>query len=101
MSSAHVTRQHRQSPPPAPLSMVNFLLSLKADLENIASVAPGEHHRWTLDLKEAGGIEEKLGVVVSDEEEFDMAGGSGTAHFVVRSRAVRARRRETATRSLN
>jgi hypothetical protein len=78
--------------------MVNFLLSLKADLENVASVAPGEHHRWTLDVKEAGGSEEKLGVVVSDEEQLDVAGGSGTAHFVVRAAA---RRSETMTRALS
>lgn len=64
--------------------MVNFLLCLQAQLENIASVAPGEHHRWTLDLKESGGSEEKLGVVVFDEEQHEMAGGTGTAHFVVR-----------------
>ena len=64
------------------LSMPFFLLCLKADLESVASVAPGENHRWTLDLQEGGGSEKKRGVVVSDEELHDMAGGTGQAHMV-------------------
>jgi hypothetical protein len=59
-----------------------FYVLVKADLENVESFAPEEHSRWTLDLKESGGSEERLGVVVSDEEEHDMAGKS---HAVSRS----------------
>jgi hypothetical protein len=28
-----------------------FLLCVKADLENIASLEPEEHHRWCLDVR--------------------------------------------------
>ena len=65
--------------------MVNFALFIKADLENVAEFTPEEHASWTLDLKESGGSEERNGVVVSDEEEHEMPGGTGKAHLVVRA----------------
>ncbi|OQS04086.1 hypothetical protein THRCLA_20979 [Thraustotheca clavata] len=64
--------------------MVLFVLYVKADLENIEKIEAPPLHRWCLDLKEPTGDERRQGVWVSEEEELEVSGSRGTAHFLMK-----------------
>ncbi|OQR90802.1 hypothetical protein ACHHYP_05237 [Achlya hypogyna] len=64
--------------------MVLFVLYVKADLENIESIEAPPLHRWCLDIKEPTSDERREGVWVSDEEELEVTGSRGTAHFLMK-----------------
>uniref|UniRef100_A0A7S0WN99 Uncharacterized protein n=1 Tax=Chlamydomonas leiostraca TaxID=1034604 RepID=A0A7S0WN99_9CHLO len=61
-----------------------YLLCIQAELENIASLKLKPDAEFMMDVREAGGSEVRAGVVVSGEEEQEVAGGRGTAHFVMK-----------------
>ncbi|KAF1786071.1 Protein of unknown function DUF866, eukaryotic [Phytophthora cactorum] len=48
--------------------MVLFVLYVKAELENVETLAAPPLHRWCLDVKEPRGDEKREAVFVSDEE---------------------------------
>ncbi|EQC36979.1 hypothetical protein SDRG_05800 [Saprolegnia diclina VS20] len=64
--------------------MVLFVLYVKADLENVGSIEAPALHRWCLDIKEPTGDETREGIWVSDEEELEVSGSRGTAHFLMK-----------------
>jgi hypothetical protein len=57
---------------------------VKADLENVASlaVAPGAH--FCLDVQESAGAERRNGVYVTAADTHDLSGSKGTANFVLK-----------------
>jgi hypothetical protein len=64
--------------------MVLFVLYVKAELENIDLVEIPPLHRWCLDIKEPTSEERREAVWVCDEEELEVTGGRGTAHFLMK-----------------
>ena len=64
--------------------MVLFVLYVKADLENVERLEAPPLHRWCLDVQESNGEEQRKGVWVSDEEEYEVAGSRGNAHFLMK-----------------
>lgn len=58
--------------------MVVFLLELCADFENVEKLACSEHQRFSLDLQQSDGTETRCGIVVSDEEEVELAGSKAS-----------------------
>ncbi|KAG7383125.1 hypothetical protein PHYPSEUDO_003997 [Phytophthora pseudosyringae] len=64
--------------------MVLFVLYVKAELENVETLAAPPLHRWCLDVTEPRGDERREAVFVSDEEVVDVAGGRGAAHFTLK-----------------
>lgn len=57
---------------------------MQAELTGVGSVAWPEGHRWCCDIQEAGGSEVREKVMISNEEETELQGSKGTAHFVIR-----------------
>lgn len=64
--------------------MVVFLLSVKADLENVSVLKAPPLHHWCLDVKQSDGEETRDGIFVSEEESHELTGSRGTAHFVLK-----------------
>ena len=64
--------------------MVVFVLYVKAELENIASIKLKEDVRWCMDVKQANSDEIREGVFVSAAEEHELTGSRGTANFVLK-----------------
>ena len=48
-----------------------FVLHLKAELENVAKFWVPEDATWTFDVKQGAGSEERNGIVVDPDEEYD------------------------------
>jgi hypothetical protein len=64
--------------------MVLYVLKMKAELENIATISIVETTMWEMDFQQSGGSEVKAGVVVSPAEELELEGSKGTAHAVLK-----------------
>lgn len=64
--------------------MPTFLLYIKADLENIASLSPVKGCSYCLDVKESAGSEQRDGVYVTAAETHDLSGSKGNANFVMK-----------------
>lgn len=61
-----------------------FLLYVKADLENVESLAPAPGAHFCLDVQESAGSERRGGVYVHAGEKHELAGSRGEAHFVMK-----------------
>lgn len=59
-----------------------FLLKIKANLENIATIRPVEGVCWRFDIENNG--ERKEGITVSSTEIIELEGSKGEANFVMR-----------------
>ncbi|CAK4646175.1 hypothetical protein LEN26_015761 [Aphanomyces euteiches] len=64
--------------------MVLHVLYVKADLDNVDLWEFPPHHRWCLDIKEPTSDEKREGVWVCDDEEEEVSGSRGTAHFLMK-----------------
>jgi hypothetical protein len=75
------TRRRRRSPPrPAPAQPL-FLLCIKAELDNVASVALPDDAIFVLDVKNPSGDDVREGVRVSPLETHELTGSRGEANF--------------------
>ena len=59
-------------------------LFVKAELENVTNFKAPEGHHWCLKVKNSAGEEERDNVYVSSEEEVELTGSRGTAHFTIK-----------------
>ena len=53
-----------------------YLLQIKAELENIASIQPKENNLWKLNIVSSGG-DSKDGITVSGEDIIELEGSKG------------------------
>ena len=53
-----------------------YLLQIKAELENIASIQPIENNLWKLNIVSSGG-DSKDGITVSGEDIIELEGSKG------------------------
>ncbi|GIL76787.1 hypothetical protein Vretimale_8731 [Volvox reticuliferus] len=61
-----------------------FILSIRAELENVESLSIPSTAHFCLDVKESAGSEEKKGVYVTSTEEHELSGSKGTANLVMK-----------------
>ncbi|EFJ43749.1 hypothetical protein VOLCADRAFT_109954 [Volvox carteri f. nagariensis] len=61
-----------------------FLLSIRAELENVESLSIPSSSHFCLDVKESAGSEEKKGVYVTSTEQHELSGSKGTANLVMK-----------------
>eukprot|EP01039_Chlorochromonas_danica_P002548 gene2548-2789_t len=64
--------------------MPQFVLKVKADLDNIRALIPVEGNLWKFDIQTPGGGDERKGVTVSTEESFPLEGSRGEANFLIK-----------------
>uniref|UniRef100_A0A7S0WYL8 DUF866 domain-containing protein n=1 Tax=Pyramimonas obovata TaxID=1411642 RepID=A0A7S0WYL8_9CHLO len=64
--------------------MVFIALYIKADLENVTNLHAPAHHQWCLTVKQSDGSEERGPVFINEEEEHELTGSKGTAHFILK-----------------
>lgn len=64
--------------------MPTFLLYIKAELDNVASLSLDPGASFCFDVKESAGTEVRQGVYISPAEEHELSGGKGTANFVLK-----------------
>jgi hypothetical protein len=64
--------------------MVLYVLYVKADLENVERLEAPTNHSWMLDVQESNGDEVRKGVVVSEEEKIEIAGGRDQVNFILK-----------------
>jgi hypothetical protein len=63
--------------------MPTYVLSIKAELENVASLLPLNDVMWKFDITSSSS-ERKEGITVCPSEELELSGSRGTANFVMR-----------------
>ncbi|CAD7700741.1 unnamed protein product [Ostreobium quekettii] len=61
-----------------------FLLSIKANLENVASLSAPPGFQFCLTVKNPQGEDTREGIWVSAADEFPISGSRGTANYVMR-----------------
>eukprot|EP00892_Ulva_mutabilis_P007511 jgi/Ulvmu1/5131/UM021_0148.1 len=64
--------------------MVVFVLEVKADLENIATLELSEGYNYCIDVKNSTGEDQRDGVYVTSTNEEDLHGSRGTCNFQVK-----------------
>ena len=60
-----------------------FLLSIKAELDNVASLLPLTDVMWKFDIVNSSS-ERKEGITVCPTDELELSGSRGTANFVMK-----------------
>ena len=63
--------------------MPEFHLLMKAELENIEMLIPIESNHWKFDIQSSSG-EIRNGITFSENEDFDLEGSRGRAHFIIK-----------------
>lgn len=63
--------------------MPEFVLEIKADLENIEKLVPIDGNLWKFDVESLSG-ELREGITFSASEELQIQGSRGTAHFIMK-----------------
>ncbi|KAK3283790.1 hypothetical protein CYMTET_8531 [Cymbomonas tetramitiformis] len=64
--------------------MVFIALKIKCQMENVTNLHAPPGYQWCLTVKQSDGSEEKGPVFVNEEEDIDLNGSKGTAHFVMK-----------------
>lgn len=64
--------------------MPTFLLYVKAELENVSSLAIQKGAHYCIDVQESAGSERRDGVYVTATDSHELAGSKGTANFVMK-----------------
>jgi hypothetical protein len=63
--------------------MPTYVLSIKAELENVASLIPLNNVMWKFDIVNSSS-ERKQGITVGAADELELSGSRGTANFVMK-----------------
>ena len=63
--------------------MPTYVLSIKAELENVESMLPMKDVMWKFDVVNTA-AERKEGITVSSIDEYELTGSRGVANFVMK-----------------
>jgi hypothetical protein len=64
--------------------MTIFALRIKADLENIETMSPLANNLWKLDIVSPDGVDQRLGITVSNSDVEKLEGSKGEANFIMK-----------------
>eukprot|EP01032_Pedospumella_encystans_P009182 gene9182-10836_t len=64
--------------------MPQYVLKIKADLENIKQLIPLPDNHWELTIQSADGCDTKEGVTISKGDVMELEGSRGDANFIMK-----------------